>query len=249
MSSAIAEWVEGGRRRRRPDRPHHAQQAGPALGQGLPGPGQAARFVVVPKHIWKDQDPKTFGFFDLAKGWPVGTGPYRWCGAGPDAIVFDRRDTWWAVETRSPRACRRVRAGRLPAGDRRGAAAALRQRRARHRPGAPGRQVRGRAGPQPAARLLAQGRPGVRGAPDGCMFRLFFNNQKAPFDDAEVRWAMNHALNRQQIVDLAFEGSMPKAVLPFSSYRGRAAVRRAAEGPRRARAPGPAGTSRRRRRS
>src|SRR5690606_20661117 len=60
----------------------------------------------------------------------------------------------------------------------------------------------------------------VWGAPDGCTFALTFNTQKAPFDDAEVRRAVNFAIDRDQISNLAFEGSMPKAILPFSSYQG-----------------------------
>jgi peptide/nickel transport system substrate-binding protein len=47
-----------------------------------------------------------------------------------------------------------------------------------------------------------------------------FNNQRAPFDNANVRRAFNHAINRNQLVELAFEGSMPKAVAPFASYDG-----------------------------
>ena len=60
----------------------------------------------------------------------------------------------------------------------------------------------------------------VWGVPDGCVFRLVFNNAKAPFDDVELRRALSFAVDREQIVDIAYEGSVPKAVLPFSSYGG-----------------------------
>ena len=56
---------------------------------------------IVPKHIWDGQDPNTFGNFDLAKGWPVWTGPYKLVKASASEFVFDRRSDWWASETGS----------------------------------------------------------------------------------------------------------------------------------------------------
>lgn len=41
-----------------------------------------------------------------------------------------------------------------------------------------------------------------------------------PWDDPELHWAINYALNRDQIVNLAYEGSTVKAIAPFSSYGG-----------------------------
>ena len=35
-----------------------------------------------------------------------------------------------------------------------------------------------------------------------------------------MRRAINAAIDRDQIIDLAYEGSMPEAVMPFSSYGG-----------------------------
>ncbi|MEZ4674811.1 MAG: ABC transporter substrate-binding protein [Caldilineaceae bacterium] len=54
---------------------------------------------IVPKHIWEGQDPNTFNNFDLDKGWPVWTGPYKLVKATSTEFVFDRRDDWWAAET------------------------------------------------------------------------------------------------------------------------------------------------------
>ena len=31
----------------------------------------------MPEHIWKDQDPTSFNNLDIAKGWPVTTGPWK----------------------------------------------------------------------------------------------------------------------------------------------------------------------------
>ena len=53
---------------------------------------------MVPKHIFEGQDWTSFKHFDLAKGWPVTTGPWKVVAASLSQKVFDRRDTWWAAE-------------------------------------------------------------------------------------------------------------------------------------------------------
>lgn len=97
MSGAIKEWVAS---ESAPDKltvKIKLNKPGPRWVSDFLATGQAGRFVVVPKHIWKDQNPRTFGFFDLSKGWPVGTGPYKLVKADSGSLVFDRRAAWWAV--------------------------------------------------------------------------------------------------------------------------------------------------------
>ncbi|MEJ1159152.1 ABC transporter substrate-binding protein [Prosthecomicrobium sp. N25] len=219
LSAAIKEWIA---RAEAPD-PRTVRitltKPGPRFVQDFLAQGQAARFIVVPKHIWTGQDPKTFSFFDLQKGWPVGTGPYKLVKSDASSIVYDRRESWWAAEAGVAKGMpaverviykpatvdavpqlftnneidigRALQVGAFEAG------------KARN----PGLSSWNASGP-------------VWGAPDGCTFRLILNTQRPPFDDADVRRAINHAINRDQIVNLAYEGSMPKAVWPFSSYGG-----------------------------
>src|SRR5260221_3881984 len=54
---------------------------------------------IVPKHIWEGQDPETFTNFDLAKGWPVWTGPYKMVKATAGEFDYDRNDNWWGAKT------------------------------------------------------------------------------------------------------------------------------------------------------
>ena len=191
----------------------------PRWAQDTLASGHAARFVVVPKHIWQGQDPRTFTNFDIAKGWPVGTGPYKLVRADSNQLVFDRREQWWASDTHLVPA--------LPAPERviykPAAFEAMPQLFANNKIDI------GRAllvGTFEALRarnpaLVSWNTSGpVWGAPDGCTFALTFNNQKPPFDDATVGTAIDAAIDRDQIVDLAFEGSVLKAVLPFASYGG-----------------------------
>ena len=54
--------------------------------------------VILPEHIWKDKDPFTFDFYDPSKGWPFGTGPYQLVNANENEFVYDRRDDWWGAK-------------------------------------------------------------------------------------------------------------------------------------------------------
>ncbi|HEY3060265.1 MAG TPA: ABC transporter substrate-binding protein, partial [Chloroflexota bacterium] len=53
---------------------------------------------MLPRHVWQGQDPSTFSNFDLAAGWPVGTGPYKLVDASGQAQLFDRNDNWWGAK-------------------------------------------------------------------------------------------------------------------------------------------------------
>ena len=54
---------------------------------------------IVPEHIWKDQDPLTFKFYDPAKGYPVCTGPYKLTSVSPTEFTWTRDDNWWGAKT------------------------------------------------------------------------------------------------------------------------------------------------------
>ena len=55
--------------------------------------------VFVAEHVWKDKDPLTFTNYDPAKGWPLGTGPYKLVATSVEQKVWDLRDSWWGAET------------------------------------------------------------------------------------------------------------------------------------------------------
>ena len=53
--------------------------------------------VVVPKHIWEGEDPKTFENC-CGEGQPVVSGPYRLGLSVPQQRILTRRDDWWAAQ-------------------------------------------------------------------------------------------------------------------------------------------------------
>ncbi|MCB1549112.1 MAG: hypothetical protein KDJ41_14940, partial [Hyphomicrobiaceae bacterium] len=98
FSSAIKEWVKSAEVIDPLTVKITLSKPGPRWAQDFLATGQATRFVTVPKHIWEGKDPKTFGDFDLAKGWPVGTGPYKLVKSDAGSLVYDLRDGWWAKD-------------------------------------------------------------------------------------------------------------------------------------------------------
>jgi len=61
------------------------------------------------------------------------------------------------------------------------------------------------------------------GAPDACLYTLGLNTRWGPMADLRVRRAISHSINRQAMVDLAYESSTVPQVIPFSTYGGLAA--------------------------
>jgi peptide/nickel transport system substrate-binding protein len=65
--------------------------------------------------------------------------------------------------------------------------------------------------------------------PDPCSRTMEFNTTKAPWDDPEMRWAINYAIDRDEIVKIAYEGSTFKSRHFFPAYPPLDAIVDAAE--------------------
>ncbi len=228
MSSPIREWVESATVVDPRTVRVRLTKPGPRWAQDTLATGQTTRFIVLPKHVWEGQDARTFGFYDPARGWPLGTGPYRVVRSDSNAIIFDRMDRWWALDAGLVR--------QMPAPERIVYRPATVEALARHL--AANEIDMGRAlavGQLEAARarnpnLVSWNPRGpVWGVTAGCTHRLTFNTQAAPFDRVEVRQAIAALVDRDQIVELAWEGSAPAVLAPFASYPGMQAYTRQIE--------------------
>ena len=175
--------------------------------------------VILPAHIWQGQDAKTFTNYDLEKGWPIGTGAYKLVSSTAQQQVFDRRDDWWGTKTgfQDLPAPKRIilvpiasddAAGQAYIGDKIDSGLALQV----------GTFVAAREKNKNLRSWNPQGP--VWGAPDGCGYVFLFNNAKAPWNNRDVRLAINYAINRQEIATIGYEGSTHPMVVPFSSYLG-----------------------------
>jgi peptide/nickel transport system substrate-binding protein len=171
---------------------------------------------IVPKHIWEGQDPLTFKNYDPAKGWPVGTGPYKLASISPTEFTYVRDDNWWGAKT-----------GFKP----------LPQ---------PEKLIWTWAGPEETrTALMADGQldslmdvtlgafkalkarnPNViawfKDLPyawvDPCDRTFEFNTTVAPWNDKDMRWAVNYAIDRDQIVKVAYEGTTLPSKFIYPAY-------------------------------
>lgn len=173
---------------------------------------------IVPEHIWADKDPLTFKYYDPAQGWPVYTGPYVLEAVGENEMVYKRRDTWWGVETglfdRMPHPETAIWTFFGPEESRAAAMA--------------NDEIDSLGDITVGALLALQAQnPNVIShfdelpyawVPDPCSRTFEFNHLVEPWGDPDMRWAINYAIDRDEIVAIAYEGSTLKSLHPFPAY-------------------------------
>lgn len=195
----------------------HLTKPGPRFFQYNLGLGHENHQVILPEHIWKDQNPQTFTNFDLAKGWPIGTGAYKLVTSSPQQQIYQRRDDWWGKKSGFrplPQPTRIILIpvssdsanGQLYISNQLDSGDALQVNTF----------VAAKAKNSKIRTWFDKGP--VWGAPDGCGYVFQFNTAKAPWDNADVRLAINYALDRSEISRVAYSSSNTPTVVPFSSY-------------------------------
>ena len=172
---------------------------------------------IVPKHIFEGQDWTTFKHFDIAKGWPISTGPWKVAIASPQQKVFDRHTTWWAADAKLAPLPQVERNIWLPfAGEQQTAQALITN------------QIDAGTGMQPATfPTVIRQNPKIithalqkspYGYVDWWPISLYVNNESPPFDNKNVRWALSHYIDRQQLIDVAYLGACTVSPLPMPAY-------------------------------
>jgi len=171
---------------------------------------------IVPAHIWKGKDPLTFKNYDPERGWPVFTGPYKLADASETEFAYVRDDHWWGAkagflplpsperllwtvnETEETKVARAAD-GQLDSvmDITVGAFEALKARN-----------------PNVIAWLPDRPYSWV----DPCARQLDLNLTVEPWNDRDMRWALNHAIDRTQIVNIAYEGSTTPSTFMFPAY-------------------------------
>jgi len=175
---------------------------------------------IVPKHIFEGQDWTTFKNLDIANGIPVTTSPWRLVYTSPEQKVIDRADTWWAVDQGLAEALPTVkRIVYLPA-------VADEQLAQQFISNEIDCSVDLR--PLTIETVLMQN-PNITthtgselpyGYVDWWPTSLYVNNERDPYTDPNVRWALSYFLNREQIIQVALGGAGSIWPLPLPSYPG-----------------------------
>ncbi|MGH2616813.1 MAG: ABC transporter substrate-binding protein [Thermomicrobiales bacterium] len=172
---------------------------------------------IMPEHIFQDQDFATFNFFDIEKGWPVTTSPWRVVFASEEQKVMDRADEWWGVEAGVAELPAMKRFVYLPDPGEQGLIS-----------GIIANQYDIDTGIQPAgfATVFAgndkvttwTGQESPFGYTDWWPHSLYVNNEVEPWSDPNVRWALSYYLDRQQIIDIAWMGASLPSTLFVPDY-------------------------------
>ena len=171
----------------------------------------------LPEHIWKGVDPMTFKFYDPAKGWPIGTGPFKLVATSPEQKVFDRDDNWWAAKTGFKPLPKVERVIYIPSRDDTMSAQML----------SGGQLDMSKILSVPSIKSLIAQNPKIvtyskqdppYGYMDWCPISIGFNNSAPPYDNVDVRLAINFAFDREQLVELAEAGAGIPALHQFTPY-------------------------------
>ncbi len=183
--------------------------------------------MILPKHIWEGKDPLTFNNFDLAKGWPVSTSPYRLISSTSTETVWQRRDNWWGATSGFHTLPEPLQVIFKTAGseERRAAMAGNNE--------LDSFWVLGRDNFERVVKTNGDVSSWFNEPPyaylDPCPRYMAFNTTQPPFNDPKVRWAISEAINRDAIVDIAWENltTPAKWMTPdypaFSPYMEKAA--------------------------
>jgi len=172
--------------------------------------------AIVPEHIWKGQDPATFKNFDMDKGWPVFTGPYKLAKASATEFVWERRNDWWGSETGFHA---------LPAPERlvflaMGSEDLRAQGMLADEIDACSEMSMGTFEAVKAQKpeIIAWTTDRPYGWVDPCPHYLIINTAGAPWDNVEMRQALVYAFDKERYVRVKSEGAGSPARWLFASY-------------------------------
>jgi len=174
--------------------------------------------VILPKHVWDGQDPFTFTNYDPDKGWPLGTGPYKLTSASPTEFVWDRRDDWWGAATGFHALPEPLRLIFEITGSEENKALLI----SNH-------ELDSVMSITPGAfeAIKARNPEAIAWFPelpyawaDPCPRQLSLNTTVAPWDDPNMRKAVSLYIDRNQIIDVAYEGTSTPSSTMFVQYGG-----------------------------
>jgi peptide/nickel transport system substrate-binding protein len=172
---------------------------------------------IVPKHIFEGQDWASFKHFDIDKGWPITTGPWKVTASSLEQKVFDRRDGWWAADQKLAPMPQVLRSVWLPnTGEQQTLQAmATGQADSAYDMLPASFPTMFRANPKISTHT---GQNPPYGYVDWWPISLYVNTETPPFNDRDVRWALSYFINRKQVVDVGFLGASQDSALPMPPY-------------------------------
>lgn len=179
--------------------------------------------VILPEHVWADQDPFTFTNYDPAQGWPLGTGAYRLTSASENRFTYERRDDWWGAEVGIPEhGITGLPAPRYLVWEVTGTEETRVQLASRGELDSVMDVTLGGfeaiVGNNPNFIAWFDEMPFVWFDP--CPRQISINTSVAPWDNANLRRAVSLIIDRNQVIDVAYEGTTIPSQTMFVEYGG-----------------------------
>ena len=173
----------------------------------------------LPAHVWKGvEDPASFRFFDIAKGWPVTTGPWKVTRFTDNQIFMDRRNDWWAVKAGLAPLPAMERIITIPGGTRDRMAQLLTANQVDLVNDIQVSNVVKQIITQNPKVTTFTGQNPPYGAKDWWPTSLYFNHKSGKWSDVNVRRAINYYIDRKQLIDTAYAGASEAKYDPFPGF-------------------------------
>ncbi|HEY8596690.1 MAG TPA: ABC transporter substrate-binding protein [Devosiaceae bacterium] len=174
---------------------------------------------IVPKHIWASVEDKAgFSNYDLAKGWPVTTGPWKLVRFTDNQVFMDRRDDYWGSETGFTNLPAMQRVITVPGNTRDRMAQTITANQV---------DITGDIQVASVIKQIVTQNPKVNtfsgkekpyGSKDWWPTSLYFNHLNPKWSDARVRHAINYYVDRNQIIDVVYGGANQPKFSPWPGF-------------------------------
>lgn len=170
-------------------------------------------FIVMPEHVWSGQTPATFAFDP-----PIGTGPYTLQSIATNRAIWDRNDDWWGAKSGFMDLPEPQRVIFLESGgeENRAQLMASNQMDVAHSVSLGTFEAMRFQNPE----IIAWEADLPYAWPDPCSRQMEFNTTAAPWDSATMRKAISTLIDRNQIVNVAYEGTTSASRSMFVQYGG-----------------------------
>lgn len=182
--------------------------------------GDSATFIV-PKHIWENEDWAEYTSYNDGAG-PVTTSPWRLAFADDTRRILERVKTceeWWACAIGFHELPQVERFVQLYIPDQQGQATAMIRNEIDQTHDLRVDLIQKILEENPAATTWT-GREGPFGMVSWWPTALHLSNNDKHFSKAEVRWAINRYIDRDKLIDFAYDGNGQKSVWPFPPFKG-----------------------------
>jgi peptide/nickel transport system substrate-binding protein len=168
-------------------------------------------FLIMPEHVWAGEDPATFTFPE-----PIGTGPYTLSSAATNRAIWERNDDWWGAKTGFMDLPEPLRVVFLETGgeESRAQLIASNQMDAAQSVSVGTFEAIRAQNPE----IIAWYEDYPYAASDPCARQLEINTTVAPWDNADMRRAVAEIIDRNQIVNVAYEGTTEASRTMFAQY-------------------------------